>query len=96
MSGFVLHPGHHELHGVTVVVETASGVTYVARFDTQDERGIHLLNVGTHDPAASTMSLEEYVARTRKFGVKAERKHLVVPAGDVVRIEPLVSRPAGA
>ena len=42
------------------------------------------------------MSLEEYVARTRKFGVKAERKHLVVPAGDVVRIEPLVSRPAGA
>lgn len=96
MSGFVLHPGHHELHGVTVVVETASGVTYVARFDTQDERGIHLLNVGTHDPASSAVSVEEYLARTRRFGVKAERKHLVVPAADVVRIQKLVSRPGGA
>jgi hypothetical protein len=96
MTGFVLHPGHHELHGVTVVVEMASGITHVARFDTQDERGIHLLNVGTHDPASSAMSLEEYLARTRKFGVKAERKHLVVPAADVVRIETLVPRPAGA
>lgn len=96
MSGFVLHPGHHELHGVTVVVELASGITHVARFDTQDERGIHLLNVGTHDPAVSTMSLEEYLARTRKFGVRAERKHLVVPAAEVVRLETLVSRTSGA
>jgi hypothetical protein len=86
MTGFVLHPGHHELHGVTVVVELASGITHVARFDTQDERGIHLLNVGTHDPAASTLSLEEYLARTRKFGVKAEQKHLVVPSTKVTRI----------
>ena len=33
MTGFVLHPGHHELHGITVVVETVGPLTYVARFD---------------------------------------------------------------
>lgn len=89
MSGFVLHPGHHELHGVTVVVETVSGVTYVARFDTQDEKGIHLLNVGRHDPASSGLSLEEFLTRTRKFGVKAEQKHLVVPSSEATRIRKL-------
>lgn len=89
MSGFIFHPGHHELHGITVVVETGSGVTYVARFDTQDEKGVHLLNVGRHDPATASLPLDEFLARTRKFGVKAEQKHLVIPATDVTRIRKL-------
>jgi len=89
MTGFVLHPGHHELHGITVVVETTGPLTFVGRFDTQDGRGVHLLNVGVHDRGAAGPSLDEFVARTRKFGVKAERKHLVVPAGDVQRIRKL-------
>jgi hypothetical protein len=88
MTGFVFHPGHHELHGITVVVETTGDVTYVARFDTQDERGVHLLNVAQHD-ASSPQSLEDFLTRTRKFGVKAERKHLVVPAESVRQIRKL-------
>ena len=89
MTGFVLHPGHHELHGITVVVETVGPLTYVGRFDTEDERGVHLLNVGTHDGTAGGPSLDEFVARTRKFGVKAEQKHLVVPVTQVQRIRKL-------
>jgi hypothetical protein len=89
MSGMVFHPGHHELHGITVVLETTGPVTYVGRFDTEDERGVHLLNVATHDPAASAQSLDEFLARTLKFGVKAERKHLVVPSGEVGKIRKL-------
>ena len=89
MSGFVMHPGHHELHGITVVVETTGPLTYVARFDTQDERGIHLLNVAIHDGSAPGPVLEEFLARTRKFGVKAERKHLLLPGDQVSRIRRL-------
>lgn len=89
MTGFILHPGHHELHGITVVVETTGPLTYVARFDTQDERGVHLLNIATFDPATATMSLDDFLARTSKFGVKVERKHLVVPEAEVARIRPL-------
>ena len=89
MSGMIFHPGHHELHGITVVLETTGPVTYVGRFDTEDERGVHLLNVAIHDPAASAHSLDEFLARTLKFGVKAERKHLVVPSGEVGRIRKL-------
>ncbi len=89
MPGFVLHPGHHELHGVTVVLETTGGLTHVARFDTQDERGVHLLNVATHDPAVATVSLDEFLARTRKFGVRADRKHLAVPSQSIVKLRRL-------
>jgi hypothetical protein len=84
----MLHHDRHELHGITVVVETNGGTTYVARFDLQDERGVHLINVAQHTPA-SGQSLDEFLARTRKFGVKAERKHLVVPAAEIRQIRRL-------
>lgn len=88
-SGMVFHPGHHELHGITVVLETTGPVTYVGRFDTEDARGVHLLNVAEHHRASSPYPLEEYLARTQKFGVKSERKHLVVPSAQVARIRKL-------
>lgn len=91
VPGMVFHPGHHALHGVTVVVETAGGVTYVARFDREDERGggVHLLNVAIHDPATADRPLDEFLARMLKFGVRAERKHLLLAADQVLRIRPL-------
>lgn len=89
MTGFVLHPGHHELHGITVVVETTGPVTYVARFDRQDDEAVYLLNVGTHDADVAGPVLEEFLARTRKFGVRAEQKHLRLPSAQVRSIRRL-------
>jgi hypothetical protein len=68
-----------------VVVETAGALTYIGRFDTEDEAGVHLLDVGMHDASAGE-SREEYVRRSAKFGVRAERPHLVVPRQQVARI----------
>jgi hypothetical protein len=84
----VFHPGHHELHGITVVVETEGALTYVGRFDSEDEAGVHLLDVGLHDAAAGG-SKDDYVRRSVKFGIRAERKHLVVPRHEIARITPL-------
>jgi hypothetical protein len=88
VSGHVFHPGHHSLHGVTVVLETATGRTYIGRFDTEDERGMHLLNVAMHE-ASSDSSREEFIRRSAKFGVRVDRPHLVVPSGEVTAITPL-------
>jgi hypothetical protein len=86
----VFHPGHHELHGVTVVLETRSARTYVGRFDCQDEHGVHLLDVGVHQGGSDGgSSREDYLNRTLKFGVRAEHKHVVVPADDVAGIKRL-------
>ena len=91
MSGHVFHPGHAELHGITVVVETSGSRTYVGRFDSEDARGVHLLDVGVCDEGPG-QSREDYIRKSAKFGVRSEHKHLVVPAGDVARITRLGER----
>ncbi len=90
MPGHVVHPGHSELHGITVVVETSGPLTYVGRYDSEDERGVHMLDVGVHDPAAGG-SRDEYVTKSAKFGIRTVHKQLVIPADQVVRITRLGS-----
>jgi hypothetical protein len=85
VSGHVFHPGHAELHGITVVVETKGSRTYVGRYDSEDDQGLHMLDVGVHEESAG-ISKEEYLAQTAKFGVKTEHRHLVVPRPDIARI----------
>jgi hypothetical protein len=86
--GHVFHPGHHELHGITVVVETTGPHTHVGRFDHEDESGVHLLDVGTHD-ASGGIRREDYLERTARFGVRADRKHLIVPRAEIAAIKRL-------
>jgi hypothetical protein len=71
-----------------VVVETEGTLTYVGRFDTEDERGVHLMNVGVYD-AAGGGSKDDYVRHSARFGVRAEQEHLVVPRDQVARITKL-------
>jgi hypothetical protein len=85
LSGHVFHPGHHELHGITVVLETDGSLTYVGRFDSEDAAGVHLLDVGVHDGAGGG-SRDDYVRRSARFGIRVERKHVVVPKAEVARI----------
>ena len=85
MSGHVFHPGHAELHGVTVVVETQGPRTYVGRYDREDEHGIHMLDVGIHDEQTGGLK-EEYLRRSAKFGVRTEHRHVIIPPDQVVRI----------
>ena len=87
----MFHPGHHALHGITVVLETTGSLAYVGRFDTQDEGGVHLLDVAVHDRSDPASSREEFLRRTLKFGVPVTRKHLVVPSSDVATVVPLSS-----
>jgi hypothetical protein len=89
VSGHVFHPGHPELHGITVILETGGPRTYVGRFDNQDQQGVHLLDVGVHDETAAGQSKDEFLRRSAKFGIRAEHKHLLVPVDQVVRIRRL-------
>ena len=87
MSGHVFHPGHNELHGVTVVVETHGPRTYVGRYDSEDAAGVHMLDVGIHEAAGSEgLSKADYIKKSARFGVRTQVKQLVVPAEQVSRI----------
>ena len=89
MSGHVFHPGHHELHGITVVVTTGDDRLVIGRFNHEDARGIHLLDAAVHDPATSQDSRDDYLRRTLKFGVKPEHPRFVLASDDVRTITPL-------
>jgi hypothetical protein len=84
-EGMVLHPERHALHGITVIIGTPGSVTYIGRFDVEDERGVHLINVAIHD-AESDGPAEDFIAQSRRFGVRVTRKHLVVPREDIKTI----------
>jgi len=89
-TGHVFHPGHEPLHGVTVVVEGASGTCWVGRYHERTDRGILLLDVAVHQPGEGGIPREEWLARIRKFGVRPAVKNLVIPDSEAPRIGRLV------
>lgn len=91
MSGMVFHPGHEELHGVTVVVDGSSGRSWVGRYHERTARGILLHDVAIHDPATAQVPRDAWLDRLRKFGVKVDSRHVVIPESEAVEIRRLGS-----
>jgi len=77
VSGHVFHPGHDEYHGITVVLETASGRMYVGRWHESTPKGVVLHDVASHD-LSDGQSRQDFLARTLKFGVRPELRTVVV------------------
>jgi len=88
MSGHVFHPGHSELHGITVVLEAADELVYVGRYHEETPRGVLLHDVAEHRGGGE--GRQEFIRKTLKFGVRAQHPHVVVPTGDVRRVVRLV------
>jgi len=86
VSGLVLHPGHDDLHGITVVVTGSSGRTYLGRWHEKGDRGVVMRDVAIHDPASAELSLEGWLARQAKFGVASTEKTFVVPQDEFVGV----------
>lgn len=95
MSGHVFHPGHSELHGITVVVETTGDAVYVGRYHEETPQGVLMHDVAEHQPAAGGPSREDFVRKTLKFGVRAQHPTLIVPTSAVRRISRLVEWDGG-
>jgi hypothetical protein len=90
MSGHVFHPGHSELHGVTVVLETTGETMYIGRYHEETPAGVLLHNVAEYRPVSTGPSPREFVERTLKYGVRADREHVVVPSPEVRSITRLM------
>lgn len=92
----MFHPGHAELHGITVVVETRGARTYIGRYDSETDGGVHMLDVGIYDESATSGAKEDYIRRSAQFGVRSEHKHVLVPTNEIARITRLGERAAGS
>ena len=89
MSGHVFHPGHEELHGVTVVVESPDGNTWVGRYHERTARGVLLHDVASYDPATASRTREAWIERLIKYGIQIDNRHLVVPTDKAISIQRL-------
>ena len=93
MSGHVFHPGHEELHGITVVVDAIDGRTFVGRYHEATERGVVLRDVAVWEAAGEVMDRDSWLRRQLKFGVQVVHRTLLVPkdsAGPVIRLTQLL------
>jgi hypothetical protein len=93
MGGHVFHPGHHDLHGITVVLETATAL-WVGRFDSITPKGVLLHDAGCFEEGVTPGTREEYLQKTLKFGVRATQKNALIPEPDVRRIQQLTDATA--
>ena len=92
MSGHVFHPGHEDLHGVTVVVDDREGRTYVGRYHEATPRGIVLHDVAVR-AQGEPIDRVAWLRRQLKFGVQVMERTVLVPgdsAGPVGRLVDVV------
>jgi hypothetical protein len=87
MGTFHQHKG--ELHGITVVIDTAGDKIFVGRCDEMDEDRVILLDVDEHRDGDDGRSKDEYVARAAKFGIWKKFDRLVVPRREVTSVRRL-------
>ena len=83
------HPDRHELHGITVVVDTSGPEIYVGRCDDLDESRVILLDVDMHKDGDGGRSKEQYVERAAELGVWKKFDRLTLPRAEVTSIRRL-------
>lgn len=83
------HDDKHELHGITVVVDTVGDEVFIGRCDDMTEQGILLLDVDIHKDGHEGRSKEEYVQRAAQFGVWKKFQRVVVPGEDIASVRRL-------
>jgi len=83
------HHDKHQLHGITVVVETHGPRVFVGRCDDIDEVGVILLDADVHEGGDGAPSTEEYLRRAAQFGFWKKHDRVVVPRSEVSAVTPL-------
>lgn len=85
------HHDKHELHGITVIVETTGPELYVGRCDDIVAQGVILRDADVHregDPAAGK-SRAEFLDQARQFGAWPNLPRILVPSENVREIRRL-------
>lgn len=83
------HQNKHELHGITVVVDTSGPKVFIGRCDDIDDASVFLVDVDEHTDGEGGTSKEAYVRNAARWGVWKRHARLTVPRASVTSIRPL-------
>ncbi len=91
MSGDVgtFHEGKSELHGVTVVVDTAGPKVYIGRCWDMDDREVVLVDADEHEDGRDGRSKAEFIREAARVGVWPRHPRVTLPRSDVASVRPL-------
>ncbi|MEM8933755.1 MAG: hypothetical protein AAGE94_21370 [Acidobacteriota bacterium] len=82
------HQNKHELHGITVVVDTDGDELFVGRLDDMDDARVILLDVDIHR-TGDEPPRDEYLKRAAQWGVFAKHRQLVLDRAKVTEVKRL-------
>lgn len=82
------HQGKGDLHGITVVVDTAEACAFVGRCDTETADGILLLDVDVY-AGESGDAKAAWIARAARVGVWKKHDRLFVPRDEIASVRRL-------
>ncbi len=83
------HDDKHELHGITVVVDTAGPEIWIGRCDDMDERQVVLLDADVHREGDGGRSKQQYLERAARFGVWKKYDRVRIERDGVVSVRRL-------
>lgn len=83
------HHGKHELHGITVAVDTKGPEIFIGRCDDMDDDNVYLLDVDVHEDGQDGRSKQDYLSRAAKFGHWKKHDRVTVPKARVAWVKPL-------
>ena len=87
---FAAHESHHELHGITVAVETSGRELWVGRCHDIDAAGVTLRDADVHREAEDAPPRAAWLARAVEVGVFPRHPRVSLPAAEVVSVRRLV------
>lgn len=82
----VFHPGHDELHGMTVVLSTSGPMTFVGRWEHKQNGLIVLNDAAMHEATDGGKTREVFLAEQKKYGVAVQHRQLTVPEASVSEV----------
>jgi hypothetical protein len=83
------HKDRGELHGITVVVDTAGPDLYIGRCDTVTDTVVRLVDVVRHRNGEGGLGKADFLARAARLGYQGRERSLDLPLADVVSIRRL-------
>jgi len=87
---FASHEHKHELHGITVVVETDGPELWVGRCDDIVAEGVILRDADVHREGEVRTARADWLERARQVGVWPRHARVVVRAEQVTAVRRLV------
>ena len=83
------HQDRHELHGITVVVDTDGDEVFIGRCDDMDDERVILLDADVHREGEGEPSKEAWIEKSSEYGVWAKHRRLVIPLERVTSVRRL-------